>query len=278
MNLTITLIMTGIVGLIVGSFLNVVIVRLPKMLEAKWQKECHEFLESSSHTPQKTFNLLIPKSHCPHCNAPIKLKHNIPLLSYLLLRGRCAYCHKKISPLYPTVELITCLLTIAVVVHFAVSYTAFAAVLLTWVLIAIFFIDLKTQLIPDEITLTTLWLGLFLSLYYVFISPSQAILGAIVGYGILWIVASAFQLIRKKQGMGYGDFKMLGMLGAWLGPSMIINTLLIAVILGLGVALILLTTKKITAQRPIPFGPYLAIAGWLSLVFGPFLLQWITAP
>lgn len=277
MNLTITIILSGIIGLIVGSFLNVVITRFPIMLEAKWKKECREFLElpSPKDKTQEAFNLLKPRSHCPYCKTPIKAIHNIPLFSYLFLRGRCAYCQSKIPLLYPTVEFITCLLTIFVVINYSVSYTALAGVILTWVLITLFFIDFRTQYIPDDLSLGTLWLGLFLSLYFVFISPREALMGAILGYGILWIVASLFRLIRKKDGMGHGDFKMLGMLGAWMGPKIVINVLLISVALGLGTAIILLATKKITFQKPIPFGPFIAIGGWLSLMFGPFLLYWL---
>ena len=275
MDLTLTLIMAGILGLIVGSFLNVVIVRLPRMLETKWRKACHEFLELSTNEPTSLFNLLRPRSQCPACHTPIKIIHNIPIISYLLLGGRCAHCQQKISLRYPIVEFMTGVLTIVVALQFAVTTTALAAALLTWILIVLFFIDLNTHYIPDEISLSALWLGLFLSLYTVFITPASAIMGAMMGYGILWVVASLFKFIRKKDGMGQGDFKMLGMLGAWIGPTSVINVLLIAVILGLSTAVLLLATKKITLQRPMPFGPCIAVGGWLSLMLGPFLIRWL---
>ena len=269
------LIAAAIVGLIVGSFLNVVIVRYPNMLRDQWRRECQEHLELPIDKPSHTFNLLLPRSHCPHCHTPLKPWHNIPLLSFLFLGGRCAHCKHKISYLYPTVEFISGVLTVLVVWHFLLTWNMLAALVLTWALITLCFIDLKTQLLPDNITLPILWLGLFLSLFNVFTSPFQAITGAIFGYGVLWITATLFKWVRKKEGMGHGDFKMLGMLGAWFGIPMTLNILFVAVILGLLAAVLLIFAKKIRPNNPIPFGPFIALAGWVTMMAGPFFLHWL---
>lgn len=276
-NLYVPLIIAGILGLIIGSFLNVVIIRYPIMLQAKWRRECQHYLKLPVEEIKKRYNLLIPRSHCPHCKTPIKWRHNIPIISYFILLGRCASCKKKISPIYTMVEILTCVLTILTVSHFLITWEMLAALLMTWALIVLCFVDLRTQLLPDTITLTMLWLGLLLSLFNVFVSPYQAVLGAILGYGILWIAAWLYKIIRRKEGMGHGDLKMLGMLGAWFGAPMVLNVLIMAIILALIASFFLLSLRKITTKKPIPFGPFIAIAGWVSMMNGPTLLHWIIA-
>ncbi|WP_457766503.1 prepilin peptidase [Coxiella burnetii] len=268
----ITIVAIAVIGLIVGSFLNVVIVRYPTLLAARWRRECQEYLNLPVE-PKPKFNLATPRSQCPRCKKTLKIRHNLPLISYLTLRARCAYCHEKISPLYPIVELLCAILSVAIVIRYQISWQALAGLLLTWVLIVLFFIDLKTQLLPDAITLPTLWFGLSLSLFYMFVSPYQAIFGAILGYGLLWITAAFYQLIRKKGGMGRGDFKMVSMLGAWFGPVIVLNVLLLAVFLGLITSFMLLALKKISVKQPIPFAPFIAVAGWISLLSGPVLIH-----
>ncbi len=270
----VSLILALIVGLIIGSFLNVVIARYPIMLESQWRRDCQNYLNLPMES-QPSFNLWFPRSRCPRCKTPLKARHNIPILSYLWLKGRCAFCNEKIHPIYPGVEALTALLTVWVVWHYSLTRPLIPALFLTWVLIALTFIDWRKQILPDALTLTTLWIGLFLSLFYVFVSPHQAVSGAIVGYGLLWIAAGLFKLIRKKEGMGHGDFKMLGMLGAWFGVKMVLNILLMAILIALVTSIVLILMKKITAKRPIPFGPFIAIAGWVSMMTGPELLQWL---
>lgn len=275
MNLYLLIIFAAIIGLIIGSFLNVVIVRFPLMLEKRWRQECQEFLQLPVEPDAKKFNLLLPRSHCPHCHASIKIRHNIPVLSYLWLRGRCVACKKHISIQYPLIELLSAVTTVLVVCHFGLTWQSLTLLILTWALIVLFFIDLKKQILPDIITLTMLWLGLLLSLFYLWVTPYQAILGAIIGYGLLWITGTVYKLIRKKDGMGHGDYKMLAMLGAWVGVQMVLNILLFAVALGLITSILLLLMKKISAKNPIPFGPFIAVAAWVSLFSGPFIIHLI---
>jgi len=274
-NLYVPLIIAGILGLIIGSFLNVAIIRYPIMLESKWRSDCQHYLKLPVEAIKKRYNLLIPRSHCPHCKTPIKWRHNIPIISYFILLGRCASCKKRISPIYTIVEVLTCLLTILTVSQFLITWKMLAALIMTWALIVLFFIDLRTQLLPDTITLTLLWLGLLFSLFYVFVEPYQAIFGAILGYVILWIAAWLYKIIRKKEGMGHGDLKMLAMLGAWFGAQMVLNILIMSVVLALLASLFLMSLKKITTDKPIPFGPFIALSGWVSMMTGPALLHWI---
>jgi leader peptidase (prepilin peptidase)/N-methyltransferase len=274
-NFYLLIIFAAIIGLIIGSFLNVIIVRFPIMLETRWRQECQAFLQQPVESIAQPLNLLLPRSHCPHCRTTIKIRHNIPILSYLLLRGRCAACKQRIAIQYPLVELLTAITTVFIVYHFNLTWQALALSILTWVLIVLFFIDLKKQILPDIITLTTLWLGLLISLFYLFVTPYQAILGAIIGYSLLWITGTVYKLIRKKDGMGHGDYKMLAMLGAWLGVEMVLNILLLAIGLGLIISIFLLIIKKISAKNPIPFGPFIAVAAWISLFTGPVIIHLI---
>ena len=261
-----------VLGLLVGSFLNVVAYRLPKMLEADWRAQCCELLEQPQPEPE-TFNLIRPRSRCPHCSHGIRAWENVPVLSYLLLRGRCSACRGPISRRYPVVELATGLLSLAVAHHFGVSAQALAALLLTWALVALTLIDFDTQLLPDNITLPLLWLGLIVNSQGLFVSLEAALWGAVAGYLSLWSIYWLFKLITGKEGMGYGDFKLLAALGAWLGwqllPVVILLSSLVGAIIGIGLMLILGRDKNI----PIPFGPYLAMAGWLALIWGDQLMH-----
>lgn len=259
----------GFLGLMVGSFLNVVIHRLPIMLDRSWRRECRAFLElEAAEAPAEPYNLIVPRSRCPHCGKPIAAYENIPVLSYLLLRGRCSGCGAGISPRYPVVEALTALLSLAVAWHFGPTVQTAAALGLTWTLIALSFIDLDRQLLPDAITLPVLWGGLFLSLFGVFADSASSILGAIFGYLSLWSVFHLFKLATGKEGMGYGDFKLLALLGAWLGwsklPAIVLLSSLVGAVIGIGMIVLLRHDHRV----PIPFGPYLAIAGWIALVWG----------
>ena len=260
-----------LLGLILGSFLNVVILRLPRMMEAGWRRDCAELLSpdgTAPETDEPPLSLSKPASTCPSCGHRIRVHENIPVLSYLWLRGRCSECKTRISLRYPLVEAFTALLTLIVVVQFGPTWQAAAALLLTWSLIALAVIDLDTQLLPDSITLPFLWLGLFLSLFGLFTDSQSAIIGAIAGYLSLWTVFQLFRLATGKEGMGYGDFKLLALLGAWLGwpalPQIILLSALVGALVGVG----LILSGRHESGKPLPFGPYLAAAGWISLIWG----------
>ena len=263
----------GVLGLIVGSFLNVVIHRLPQMMEREWRAQCAE-LSGAPQTPAPTcFDLLHPPSHCPHCQRHVRPLENIPLLSYLWLRGRCAGCSAHISLRYPIVEVSTALLSALVAWHFGATAAGLAALPLTWALIALSVIDFDHQLLPDSITLPFLWGGLGLSLFGVFVDSETAIIGALAGYLSLWSVYIVFKLVTGKQGMGHGDFKLLAMLGAWLGWQALPVIILLSSLLGALVGIALIVIRGRDKNVPIPFGPYLALAGWISLLWGKDLTQ-----
>lgn len=266
----------GLLSLSVGSFLNVVAYRLPVMMERDWRGQCREImgLEATKEPGEvEGFNLMIPASRCPHCGHGIRWWENIPLLGYLLLRGRCSSCRKPISPRYPLVEASTALLSILVVWQLGPTPQAAALLPLTWALIALTLIDLDRQLLPDIITLPFLWLGLLLGLPAVFIDAEDAILGAAVGYLSLWGFYWLFKLLTGKEGMGYGDFKLLALFGAWAGWQKVLLTLVLSSLIGalIGIALILFLGHD--RRRPIPFGPYLAIAGWVGLLWGDGIVR-----
>jgi len=270
---------TALFALAVGSFLNVVIYRLPKMLEEDWRRECAALTgKEESGSQQPHLSLAYPSSHCPHCGHKIQAHENIPLLSYLLLRGRCSACDAPIGLRYPLVEAVTAVLSVLVVWHFGLAWESAAALVLTWSLIALATIDLDTRLLPDAITMPLLWLGLLLSLGDRFTDSSSAILGAVLGYLSLWSVFHLFRLLTGKEGMGFGDFKLFALFGAWLGWQYLLQIILFAACTGalMGVALILLRGRD--SQVPIPFGPFLAAAGWISLMWGGAInrayLQW----
>jgi leader peptidase (prepilin peptidase)/N-methyltransferase len=260
----------AIVGLCVGSFLNVVIHRLPKMLDRGWRAQCAELSgETVPETP--AYNLVVPRSQCPACGHRIGALENIPVVSFVLLRGRCSACGAAISPRYPLVELLTGALTAAVVLRFGPTATALAACVLLWSLIALTFIDFDTQLLPDNITLPLLWLGLVANVAG--FSPAgaslrDAVIGTVAGYLALWSVYWIFKLVRGKEGMGYGDFKLLAALGAWLGWQMLPLIVLLSSVIGAAIGIALVVFKGRDHQIPLAFGPYLAIAGVIALFFG----------
>lgn len=258
---------SAVLGLLVGSFLNVVIFRLPKMMQSTWKRDCCELLEIEHDTPPR-YNLVVPNSTCPHCGHKIKPWENIPVLSYLFLRGRCSNCSERISPRYPAVELASGLLCGFIAFQLGANIQMALVLVLTWCLIALTMIDIDHQLLPDNITLPLLWLGLLANSRGIFAPLEDAVLGAVAGYLVLWVVYWLFKLLTGKEGMGYGDFKLLAALGAWLGwqslPVIIIMSSLVGAVIGIAGILIMGRDKNI----PIPFGPYLAIAGWITLMWG----------
>jgi leader peptidase (prepilin peptidase)/N-methyltransferase len=263
-------------ALLVGSFLNVVIYRLPIMMYREWQEQCAELQAADTpELPEKPFNLVVPRSACPSCGAGITAWQNIPVISYLLLRGRCAGCQQKISARYPLVELLTAVLAAIVALRLGFTLESLMAIGLTFALVAISLIDYDHQLIPDSIVLPLLWVGLGMSLFHgyvpgsvLFVSPKDAIIGAIAGYLSLWSVYQVFKLVTGKEGMGYGDFKLLAALGAWLGWQSLHLIILLSAVVGalFGIAMILFRGRD--RQLPIPFGPYLAAAGWVAMLWG----------
>jgi len=264
--------------LLIGSFLNVVIHRLPIMMEREWREQADELTKTPSEheIPEGRFDLVMPRSRCPSCGALITAWQNIPVISYLFLKGRCAECKASISARYPLVELITALLAAMVAWHFGAGWEALMAIALTIALVAIAMIDADTQLIPDSIVLPLMWLGLAMSLFHpmmpgaqtLFISPSDAIVGAMAGYLTLWSIYWLFKLVTGKDGMGYGDFKLLGALGAWLGWQHLHTIVLMSAVVGAVVGLSLMALRKHERSVPIPFGPYLAAAGWITMLWG----------
>jgi len=265
-----------VLALVIGSFLNVVILRLPVMMEQAWRRDCQQALESDvpfSGPAGESLSLVHPPSTCPKCGHRIRPWENVPVLSYLVLRGKCASCREPISPRYPVVEAVTALLSVAVALAFGVSWLTAAALLFTWALIALTVIDIDHQLLPDSITLPLLWAGLILNSTGLIVPLPEAVWGAALGYLSLWSVYWVFKLLTGKEGMGYGDFKLLAALGAWLGwkalPLIIILSSFVGAVIGLALILILGRDKNV----PIPFGPYLAIAGWIALLWGNQLTQ-----
>ncbi|MFV0477233.1 MAG: prepilin peptidase [Parahaliea sp.] len=255
-------------GLVVGSFLNVVIFRLPLMMQSSWRSECHLLLEIEQSEEEPRLTLSTPNSHCPNCKAPVKPWQNIPVLSYLILMGKCANCKVSISIRYPVVELVTGLASLFMALHFGPSLMMVGAVLLTWALIALTMIDIDHQLLPDDITLPLLWLGLLFNLNATFVSLQDAVIGAMAGYLLLWSIYWLFKLLTGKEGMGYGDFKLLAALGAWLGWQALPLIILLSSLVGAVIGIALMLIRKRGRDIPIPFGPYLAIAGWIALLWG----------
>ena len=262
----------GILGLLVGSFLNVVIFRLPKMMEYDWQCQCAE-LRGESFPENKPFSLVRPRSCCPQCGHRIGILENIPLISYLALRGKCAACKTPISVRYPVVEAISGALAVLVAAAFGPTWATVGALLLTWALIALTFIDFDTKYLPDIITLPLLWCGLAFNLGGVFTDLPSAVIGAMAGYLALWSVYWAFKLITGKEGMGYGDFKLLGALGAWLGWQQLPLVILLSSVVGAVVGIVLIVLARRGRDIPIPFGPYLAAAGLIALLWGQELTR-----
>ncbi len=258
-----------LVGLAVGSFLNVVIHRLPRMMESEWRAQCAE-LEGLPPRVNERFNLVVPRSRCPACGTPIRARDNIPVLSWLLLKGRCVHCAARISARYPIVEALTAGLSALVAWKFGYGWTSLAVAVFTWILVALTFIDADTTLLPDDLTMPLLWLGLLANLEGLVpgVTLRDAVVGAVAGYAVLWAIYWAFKLTTGKEGMGYGDFKLLAALGAWMGWKALLPVLLLSSIVGAVVGLVLIALKRRGRDIPIPFGPYLATAGYIVMLFG----------
>ena len=272
--------MLGILSLLIGSFLNVLIHRLPIMLERSWQQEYQDYFAENANSEPATisqldrYDLFLPRSACPHCGHQISALENIPLLSWLCLKGKCRQCHQPISARYPLVELLCALASLAVATSYPPGWALAGALVLTWILVALTFIDLDKLLLPDQLTLPLLWLGLLLNVSGQFVTLSDAVIGAAAGYMVLWLLYWAFKLLTGKEGMGYGDFKLLAALGAWLGWQSLPLILILSSCVGaiLGIALIIMQRQQ--QGKPMPFGPYLAIAGWIALLWGNQITNW----
>ena len=262
-------------GLMVGSFLNVVIYRLPKMMEREWQAQCAELNGLHDKKPEDTarYNLIVPRSACPQCGHRISALENIPVISYLLLRGKCKGCGAHISVRYPTVELVSGLLSGYAAWHFGFGLAALGALLFIWALLALTFIDFDTQLLPDSITFPLLWLGLLLNLSGTYTDLHSAVIGAAAGYLTLWGVYWLFKLVTGKEGMGYGDFKLLAAIGAWMGWQVLPLVILSSSLVGAVVGITLIVAARHGRNVPIPFGPYLAGGGLIALFWGQMLTQ-----
>ena len=271
-----------IFALLIGSFLNVVIHRVPIMMEKSWREQCSELAETpAGDLPEGRFDILSPRSRCPSCGHNITATQNIPILSYVMLGGKCAGCGAKISVRYPVIELLTGLLTGVVAWHFGFGWEALAAIGMTWMLIAISLIDIDHQYIYDSMVLPLLWAGLALSLWNpmpgaetLFIEPKAAIVGALAGYLSLWSVYHLFRILTGKEGMGYGDFKLLAALGAWLGWKMLPLIILMSAVVGAVTGILMIAAKRHERSVPIPFGPYLAASGWIAMLWGADIVNW----
>jgi leader peptidase (prepilin peptidase)/N-methyltransferase len=260
----------AVLGLVVGSFLNVVILRLPAMMQQEWSRDCRQLLEleDGADSGEESLSLSFPGSHCPHCNTPIKPWQNIPVLSFALLRGRCAQCKTPISWRYPLVELTSAALTVSVGIYFGWGLTLLAYLLLTWALLALTVIDIDTQLLPDDITLPLLWAGLLFNLFVGPVPLQDAVVGAAAGYLLLWSIYWLFKFATGKEGMGYGDFKLLAALGAWLGWQSLPMVILLSSAVGAALGILIIMARGQDRSTPLPFGPYLATAGWIALLWG----------
>ena len=265
-------------SLMVGSFLNVVIYRFPKMLEKEWYNDCRDFLgDEVKNIPKRNFpelTLAKPDSSCPNCNHKIRFYENIPVISWLWLRGKCSNCKINISSRYPIIELATALLSVAVAYHFGPTWTSFWVILLTWYLICLTMIDFDHMLLPDQLVYPMLWLGLLVNIDGTFISLSDAVIGAVAGYMSLFSVFWVFKLLTGKEGMGHGDFKLVAMFGAWFGWQLLPLHILMASVVAAAIGLSLIAFKQHSREKPIPFGPYLAVAGWITLLWGNDIWQW----
>ena len=284
-NTTLALVVFTLLGLCIGSFLNVVIHRIPLMMIYSWRQECSQFLAQQPDIAVEQSKIMTdviandtpitlskPASRCPHCAHKIKWYENIPLLSWLLLRGKCSECHAAIGLRYPIVELVTALLSGLVIYHFGVTPAGLSALILVWTLIALTGIDFDTQLLPDRLTFPLAGLGLAVNSQNWFVTPTQSIWGLLLGFLSLWIVVKVFYLITKKHGMGQGDFKLLAVLGAWLGPMMLPLIILLSSLLGSIVGIVLM--KKQGESKPFAFGPYIAVAGIIALLYGADIVNW----
>ncbi len=271
-NPTALYIAVGLLSLCIGSFLNVVIYRTPKMMEQEWRQDCHMFLHpEQAIIDESKLTLSKPASTCPKCSTEIRWYQNIPVISWLILRGKCGSCQNPISIRYPLIELLTALASLVIVSVFGPTLQMLFGLLLTWILIALTFIDFDTQLLPDRYTLTLAALGLGINSYAIYISPTSAIWGYIIGFLCLWIVYYLFKIITGKEGMGYGDFKLLAALGAWMGPLMLPLIVLLSSLVGAIIGIVLLKIRK--ENQPFAFGPYIAIAGWIAFIWGEPIMK-----
>ena len=277
---TLFVIVAVLLGLVIGSFLNVVIHRLPIMMEREWRTQCSELLGHAQPGGENTvFNLWTPRSRCPECQHPISAHENIPVVSYLIQQGCCTHCGTSISLQYPLVEILSAVLAGIVAWHFGYGWQAAGALMLTWALIALSIIDFKHQLLPDIITLPFLWLGIGLALVGVFTDLHSSVVGAIVGYLSLWSIYHLFRILTGKEGMGYGDFKLLAMLGAWQGWQNLFAIIIASSCVGAVLGIILIVARGRNRNIPMPFGPFLAAAGWITLLWGDalnrFYINWM---
>jgi leader peptidase (prepilin peptidase)/N-methyltransferase len=260
-----------LLGLIIGSFLNVVIYRLPLMMKREWHMQSCEILNQDIAWNEADISLAKPNSFCPQCKQPIKPWNNIPVLSFLLLRGRCQNCHNSIPWRYPFIEILSAVAAALCFWRFGYTWNMACLLVLSWGLIAASVIDTNEQFIPDIITIPLLWLGLLANTFFLFVPPQNAILGAIIGYLFFWCIAKLFYLVRGKEGLGYGDFKLIALFGAWIGLWPLLNIIIMSCILGIIVGVAFMAYKKINLGSQIPFGPFLALAGWCTIVFGDFI-------
>ncbi len=270
---------TFIFSLMIGSFLNVVVFRLPKMLEQGWKKECREFLadelaKPKSQNEEEFITLSTPSSSCPSCQHKIRFYENIPIISWLVLRGKCSQCRSKISLRYPLVELTTAILSVVIAAHFGVTFTTLFLLILTWGLVCLTLIDFDHMLLPDQITLPLLWLGLLVNLNGAIVPLNDSVIGAVAGYMSLFSIFWLFKLITGKEGMGHGDFKLVAVFGAWIGWQLLPLLILMASAVGAVIGISMMMFKNHQREQAIPFGPYLAIAGWITLLWGNGIWAW----
>ena len=262
------IVVASILGLLVGSFLNVVIYRLPIIMQREWAEQCAELTGEVSSQPETAFSLSKPRSACPHCGHAISALENIPVISYLVLGGKCKACRTPISIRYPIIELISACMSATIAWQFGFDWNAIGGLFLSWALLALTFIDVDHQLLPDKITLPLIWLGLIFNLGTVYTDLNSSVIGAVAGYLSLWSIYHLFRLVTGKEGMGYGDFKLLAALGAWMGWQALPMIVLLSSFVGAVIGVTLILLKQHQRDIPIPFGPYLAIAGWIALVWG----------
>lgn len=263
-------------GLLCGSFLNVVILRVPSLLEHDWRCQCQELLELKTEAEERPPGIVFSRSRCPKCGHSISSTENIPLFSYLVLRGRCAACKARISPRYPLIELGTAILFAVTIWHFGPTLQGLSALLLTAFLIAMAGIDIDHQLLPDNMTLPLMWAGILLSFWSVHVDLSTSVIGAVAGYLVLWSIYHLFRLLTGKEGMGYGDFKLLAALGAWMGWQILPLIVLLSSVVGAVVGLALMSAGKMHRDKPMPFGPFIAAAGWIALIWGEQIMNYYT--
>ncbi len=260
-------------GAVIGSFLNVVILRVPPLLEHDWRCQCRELLEIEAAGEERPPGIVISRSRCPHCGHGIRARENIPMLSYLFLGGKCSACRAKISLRYPAVELVTAVLFAVTIWHFGLNLQGLTALFLTAMLIAMAGIDIDHQLLPDNMTIPLMWAGILLAFPAVHTDLASSVLGAMSGYLVLWSIYHLFRLLTGKEGMGYGDFKLLAALGAWMGWQMLPLVVLLSSVVGAVVGLVLMGTGQLKRGKPMPFGPFIAAAGWIALIWGEGIID-----